>query len=269
VELRPTTDGDLAAMHAVYTAALDSVFKPHDFDGPASPLDVFTNVQRHVVRTGRSFVAEDDGELVAFGSSWQRGDDWFLASLFVAPRAQGRGVGSALLDAVWGDASRRRTMTDAVQPISNALYGRRGLIPSTPVLTFTGPPNASSTLVEAPADLAAIDAAAYGFDRAVDHAEWDAHARRSTWGEAYAYVFPGGSIGPVAGLDGDAAARALEAELARADGDVRVRIPGTSRALVAAALGAGLELGPTPGLLLLSDGVSAPTALAVSGYPLF
>ncbi|HEV8460995.1 MAG TPA: hypothetical protein VGQ38_09825, partial [Gaiellaceae bacterium] len=179
------------------------------------------------------------------------------------------GVGSALLDAVWGDASRRRTMTDAIQPISNALYGRRGLIPSTPVLTFTGRPNAASPLVEAPADLATIDAAAYGFDRAVDHAEWDAHARRSTWGDAYAYVFPGGSIGPVAGLDGDAAARALKAELALADGEVRVRIPGTSRALVAAALDAGLELGPTPGLLLLSDGVAAPTALAVSGYPLF
>jgi GNAT superfamily N-acetyltransferase len=269
VELRPTTDGDLAAMHRAYTAALDSVFKPHDFEGPASPLPVFESVQRHVAKTGRSVVAVDDGEVVAFGSSWQRGDDWFLASLFVAPRAQGRGVGAALLDAVWGQAPRRRTMTDAIQPISNALYGRRGLIPSTPVLTFTGRPEASSALEEAPAELAAIDAAAYGFDRSVDHVEWGAHARRSTWGDAYAYVFPGGSIGPVAGLDGDAAARALEAELARAEGDVRVRIPGTSRALVAVALRAGLRLGPVPGLLLLSDGVAAPTALAVSGYPLF
>lgn len=269
MELRPTTDGDLAAMHAAYTAALDSVFTPHDFEGPASPFDVFENVQRHVAATGTSFVAEDEGEVVAFGSSWQRGDDWFLASLFVAPRAQGRGVGPSLLDAVWGDAPRRRTMTDAIQPISNALYGRHGLIPSTPVLTFTGRPSASSTLEEAAADLAAIDAAGYGFDRAVDHAHWNAHARRSTWGDAYSYVFPGGTIGPVAGLDGAAAARALEAELARVEGDVRVRIPGTSRALVAVALRVGLRLGPVPGLLLLSDGVAAPTALAVSGFPLF
>ena len=256
-------------MHAAYTAALDSVFAPHAFAGPGSPLDVFTNVQRHVAATGRSFVADDGGAVVAFGSSWQRGDDWFLASLFVAPQAQGNGVGPALLDAVWGDAPRRRTMTDAIQPISNALYGRRGLIPATPVLGFAGRSEASSTLAEAPADLAAIDAAAYGFDRAVDHRHWAQFGRRSTWGDAYSYVFPGGVIGPVAGLDADAAARALEAELSRAEGEVRVRIPGTSRALVAVALRAGLRLSPTPGLLLLSEGASAPTALAVSGYPLY
>jgi GNAT superfamily N-acetyltransferase len=269
VELRPAADGDLVAMHAAYTAALAGVFAPHGFEGPGSPVEVFADVQRHVAATGRSVVAENDGEVVAFGSSWQRGDDWFLASLFVAPQAQGRGVGPALLDAVWGDAPRRRTMTDAIQPISNAVYGRRGLIPATPVLDFTGRPDASSIREEAPADLAAIDAAAYGFDRAVDHEHWAQIARRATWGDAYSYVFPGGSIGPVAGLDAGAAARALDAELARADGEVRVRIPGSSRALVEVALGAGLRLSPTPGLLLLSEGLAPPTAIAVSGYPLF
>ncbi|HEY7397984.1 MAG TPA: hypothetical protein VH538_06770, partial [Gaiellaceae bacterium] len=66
-----------------------------------------------------------------------------------------------------------------------------------------------------------------------------------------------------------AAAAALASELARADGSVTVRIPGTSRALVLCALAAGLRLWPTPGLLLLSEGVVAPDALAVGGYTLF
>jgi len=105
---------------------------PHGFAPPSPSLEVFSNLQGHIRRTGLSFVAVDDGTIVGYGSSWTRGDDWFLASLFIAPPAQGRGAGPALLDAVWSEAKRRRTMTDAIQPISNVLYGRRGLVPATP-----------------------------------------------------------------------------------------------------------------------------------------
>lgn len=114
-------------------------------------------------------LAEDGSGIVGFGSSWSRGDDWFLASLFVLPGAQSSGLGRRLLDAVWcGDRLRRRTLTDAIQPVSNALYGGRGLIPVTPVLAFSGRPAAGEpTLAVAEADSARsgigpIDAAAYG-----------------------------------------------------------------------------------------------------------
>jgi GNAT superfamily N-acetyltransferase len=270
VELRPTTVADLPALHELFVAAIDGVFEPHGFEPPGPPLEVFANQQRHVLETGTSVVAEDDGRLLGFGASWQRDEHWFLASLFVDGAAQGRGVGPALLAAVWGAAARRRTITDAIQPVSNALYARHGLIPATPVLTFTGRPHSDGReLRPEGADLAAIDVAAYGFDRAVDHAYWEQHARRTTWPDAYTYVFPGGAIGPVAGLNAAAAARALAAELARADGEVRLRIPGSSRALVEVALAAGLRLDPVPGLLLLSESVQPPTALAIAGYMLF
>ena len=78
-----------------------------------------------------------------------------------------------------------------------------------------------------------------------------------------------GEIGPVAGATPAAAAAALAAELAAAEGDVRVRIPGSARALVEVALEAGLRLAPVPGLLLLSEGVQPPTALAPSSYALY
>lgn len=269
MELRPTTDDDLPRLHATFVDAIATVFAPRGFDVPSPALDVFSILQRHVLATGVGYVAEDDVDVVGFASAWTRGDDWFLACLFVRGRAQGRGVGPALLDAVWGDARRRRTVTDALQPVSNVLYGRRGLTPVTPLLTFTGDSQLDAFAEEAAADLAAIDAVAYGFDRTVDHRYWELHARRTEWGDAYSYVFPGGDVGPVAGVTPAAASRALAAELARHDGPVRVRIPGSARELVEVALRAGLRLGPVPGFVLLSPGVDPPRALAPSGYMLF
>jgi len=269
VELRPTTDGDLPALHATFVDAISTVFEPRGFDVPSPSLEGFTNMQRHVLTTGIGYVAEEDGEVVGSGSAFLRGDDWFLACLFVRGRAQGRGLGPMLLDAVWGEAHRRRTITDAIQPVSNVLYGRRGLVPATPLLTFSGVPHLHADAEESRADVATIDAVAYGFDRTIDHRYWELHARRAEWGDAYSYAFPGGDIGPVAGATPAAAARALAAELARSEAAVRVRIPGSARELVEVALRAGLHLGPVPGLVLLSRGVEPPTALAPSGYMLF
>jgi GNAT superfamily N-acetyltransferase len=269
VELRPTTPDDLPDLHAVFTDAVRGLFEPHGLDAPSPAPEAFVNLQEHVRVTGASMVAVDDGRVVGFGSAWTRDDHWFLASLFVSPVAQGRGLGPALLDAVWGDAPHRLTITDSIQPISNVLYGRRGLIPATPVLTFTGMPAIDAAGAKGDADLAAIDRAAYGFDRAVDHRLWAGAARRTTWGDAYSYAFPGGDIGPVAGLTPEAAADALAGELARATGPVRVRVLGSGRALVEVALRARLRLGAVPGFLLVSRGLEAPRALAPSGYLLY
>ena len=145
----------------------------------------------------------------------------------------------------------------------------RGLVPSTPVLTFHGRPQIDARLEEGAADLRRIDELAYGFDREVDHRHWSRHARRTEWQDAYSYVFPDGEIGPVAGATPAAAASALAAELAAATGTVRVRVPGSARLLVEVALAARLRLAPVPGLLLLSQGVEPPTALAPSSYALY
>jgi len=284
MELRPTRAADLPLLHDIFIAAIRGVYEPHAFAPPAPPFEVFANQQRHLLEhdAERCVVAELNGAPVAYASAWVRGDAWFLASLFVRPDAQAHGVGNALLEAVWGEAPQRRTLTDAIQPVSNALYGRRGLLPATPVLAFTGraqihgggelEPAADHTDVAAA--LRAVDEAAYGFDRAPDHAYWATLARRTTWRRgdefvAYSYAFPNGPIGPIAGLTPPDAAAALTGELACATGDVIVRVPGSSRALVEAALAAGLRLGPTPGLLLLGPGVESPTSLAIGSYTLF
>jgi putative acetyltransferase len=278
VQVRATTPDDLPALHALFLEAIAGVYRLHAFEPPAPPVEVFAAQQGHILRHdgARCLVAEDGGEPLGFVSAWARGAHWFLASLFVASAAQGRGVGNQLLDRAWGEGyARRRTITDAIQPVSNALYARRGLFPATPVLTFRGVPvRAAAGLEPGAGPVEAIDAAAYGFDRGVDHEYWETIARRTVWyrhGEpvAYSYAFPGGAVGPVAGLDPAAAAAALAGELRRAEGAAMVRIPGSANALVEVALEAGLALEPVPGLLLLSRGAAPPDALAIAGYTLF
>ena len=63
--------------------------------------------------------------------------------------------------------------------------------------------------------------------------------------------------------------RCSSISFARANGEVRVRIPGSWRAFVEVALVAALRLAPVLGLLLLSERVEPPTALAIAGYMVF
>jgi GNAT superfamily N-acetyltransferase len=280
MHVRATTVDDLPALYEVFLDSIGGVYRSHGFEPPAPSLEIFINQQRHILETGgAAVVAEQADRPLGFATAWTRGNDWFLASLFVDPGAQAGGVGTALLDAVWGpEVACRRTITDAIQPVSNALYGRRGLIPATPILTFEGPVarTVGSSLEPSELDadgLASIDAAAYGFNRALDHRFWSRVAHRCGWlrdgmPAAYAYVLPG-HVGPVAGVDPDAAAEAIQAALAETTASVRIQIPGTCRSLVAAALAAGLRLGPTPMLLLLSEGAEPPNALAIAGATMF
>jgi hypothetical protein len=144
------------------------------------------------------------------------------------------------------------------------------------MLALAGEPRADAprgldAVAPEPGALAALDRAAYGFDRRVDHAFWSQDKSGTLWlrdGEpaAYSYRSGDGRIGPVAGADPESAAAALRAELARSDGRTWVDIPGSSRELVETALAAGLLFEAPPGMLLLSAGVAQPRSLAISSY---
>jgi hypothetical protein len=196
----------------------------------------------------------------------------------VRPPGRRRRTATARL-ALTDAPGRRMTISDAIQPVSNALYAKHGLFPTTPILAFRGRASldVATDLVAAsetgPSALAMLDRAAYGFDRSVDHAFWAGQAEPTLWlreGEpvAYSYRWPRGRIGPLAGRDEAAAAAALAAELGRQPRHL-VEIPGTSAALVRVAVEAGLRLVAPPGLLLLSDGVEPPRSLAISSYRLY
>lgn len=282
VEIRRATEADLDAEFDVFREAIGDLFRRHSFDPPSPPREAFAAQQRHLLRHDgeRSLVAVEGERVVAFVAALVRGDAWFLASLFVLPELQSRGLGKRLLDGVWGEGhARRLTLTDSIQVVSNGLYARRGLVPATPMLHLGGVVGDVSDpglepVEPDPATLAALDAAAYGFDRAPDHEHWRRLAGATVWtrdGEpvAYAYAWEHGRIGPVAGRDGPAAAAALRMELRRLRGRrAEVVAPGSSAELVEAALEAGLRFTRPPGLLLLSRDVAVPRGLAISGYSL-
>jgi GNAT superfamily N-acetyltransferase len=282
VELRPTTSADLAAMHGVFLAAIGELYRRHAFTPPGPPPGAFAAQHAHLLEYDgeRCWVADRDGEVVAYAAAFVRGNTWFLCSLFVHPDVQAQALGTRLLEHVWSDGvARRLTLTDAIQPVSNALYARRGLIPATPVLPFAGEPRIEPAEDLEPAEpeaeaLRGLDLAAYGFDRAVDHGMWRRVAEATLWLRrdepiAYSYAWPQGRLGPVAGLDAEAAGAAVRAELARRPGTpTQVFAPGSAAPVVEAALAAGLRIAGPPGLMLLSRPHRPPDALAIGSYTL-
>ncbi len=281
MDYRLATEADLPAECGLFNRAQGGLYRQHGFARNETPFERFAAPHRHLLAhdPARCFVAQVDGQVVAFAAAIVRGEFWYLSALFVDPDFQGRGLGAGLLElAAAGWPARRATITDAIQPISNALYARIGLIPSTPVLVMGGTPRVAAPRDLEPAspsgdDLAALDAAAYGFDRRVDHGYWATQGDVTVWrrqGEAiaYSYVSEQGWLGPLAGRDEAAAGDALRAELARR-AQVMLEIPGSAVTLVETAFKAGLRIVNPPGLLLHARPVRLPTALVISGYWLF
>jgi len=265
----------------VFNRAQGGLYRSHGFARDDTPLDRFAAPHRHILAHDqtRCFVAVVAERVVAFVAAIVRDDAWYLSALFVDPDFQGRGIGNELLQlAADGWPARRLTITDAIQPISNALYARMGMLPSTPVLVMGGTPAIHPPKELEPADpsqgeLASLDAAAYGFDRKVDHAYWASQATATLWrhnGEpvAYSYVTAQGWLGPLVGRNDVTAAQALRAELARL-GQVTLEIPGSGAALVEVAFAAGLRIVNPPGLLLHSQPARLPSTVVISGYWLF
>ncbi len=275
---RPTAEADFGAEHRIFCRAESAVLQARGFPWSDPPLEAMTPWFRHLLAHDgdRCWVAEVGGEVAGFTAAFQRGGTWFFSMLFIDPEAQGHGIGRALYArAVRGAPERRLTITDSIQPISNAVYGREGLLPITPLLPMSGVGGGSRPTdleagVPSAADVAEIDLLAYGFDRSIDHELWEGGSPRRGWYRrgrlvAYTYRSRGGYIGPLAAVDPEAAAMALSAELAE-EGPISIEIPATARPLLATGLAAGLRIVPPLGLLLASNEVPLPTALAIRDY---
>jgi GNAT superfamily N-acetyltransferase len=285
LEFRHAAEGDLQAAYDIFVEAEGELWRRNRLEWSAAPFEAWRSPLRHLLAEDgeRSFVALDGDRLVGFSAAFARGDAWFLSALFVSPEYQGRSVGRELLDRSWkGDFRSRMSITDSIQPVSTGMYARRGLIPTTPILTLSGSPTCELPpgLESAPATdadaLSSLDRVAYGFERRPDHRLWrEQAARANLWllaGDpiAYSYVGHDGLIGPLAGRNGESAAIALQAELADRDSELtELHLPGTARRMIEVALASGLRARRPPGLLLLSEGSDAPQALAISGYWLF
>ena len=137
------------------------------------------------------WLAEHDGERVGFGIATARHGFWHLNALHVLPAFQGEGIGSELLRRCLAYGRRRgvvsTVISEAAQPISNALYARHGMyqwmplihveLPSIPrdlaqttqALTGRVAPSGDAAVLAA---LDRIDSSVLGFTRPVDHRFW-------------------------------------------------------------------------------------------------
>jgi GNAT superfamily N-acetyltransferase len=313
VKYRRAEEGDVPRAAAVFRAALNSYLvpagqQPIPEDDQQSPL--YLHLLRHDAE--RFWVAEADVEeltdggtgslgvggrqIVGWGCGLLRGDWWFLSNLFVLPEAHGMGIGARLFELAATGAppgAVRATVTDSIQPVSNTLYARRGLLPREVLIGFDGEPRASlappalGTLVperltlDAIPELREIDAAAAGVDRSVDHRFYLTHGgrfgllfRRRGRAVGYAVVRRDGWVGPVATVrEPDmetVTAHGIAHLVARGVTDkVRAGVTGRSEGAQRAFWGAGLRFSGTPGLLLSSRPFGRLDRYVAASYGMF
>jgi GNAT superfamily N-acetyltransferase len=267
-DARPTYDVFIdAAAHLAQARGWGHTARPSD------PPERFLAFRASALRHDPDgfWVAEDDGGLVGFGIAVRREHVWYLAALHVRPRYQSRGLGAEIIRKTLQAARPGSLLTvgaDARNPVSNALYGRFGMFPETPLVPLLGPSGAGDTRILVPGlpahgDLAAIDRAVLDVARPEDHAFWESVASlraftvvRDGRAVGYAYVQADGAIGPIAVTDPVDLAPALEASIAVAAElgalTAHVRIPGAARDAIRSLLARGWRYGDAVTLVLTS-----------------
>jgi GNAT superfamily N-acetyltransferase len=285
-DLRPVRPDELVACARIWRAANNDYTVPLGQVEIPDDLGAVTRLYGHLqVTDPDTFVVavrreEGDGErVVAFGAAVSRGETWFLSMLFVAPEEQGLGLGTALIERLLPASTDDRalaTVTDSLQPISNALYSRFGMVPRMPMFHAIGSilrPDAFPRLPDGvdvvPLDPAiavadeidTLDLEVLGHVHPQDHAYvraigGRAFVFRDDDGRALAYGYGSdvGRVGPVAARD-EALLPAILGHLVRAvqpRGAYAVWVPGAAGPALTTLLEAGLRLDGFPVLVCWS-----------------
>lgn len=280
VVYRPATTADIEATYDLFRTATEDLLAQRNLALP-EPTEAgrarFFAFRRHVLThdPDRFWVAESarDREMVGFGIATLRDQLWYLAALHVRPGWQGRGIGRELLRCCQESIAARANITrivisDSLNPHSNLLYARAGMMQSEPLIELTGPTAASESplavaLIDDAGPLAAFDLDALRATRAQDHAFWLEQPSQSllsftTVDGPVGYAYAGATgIGPAVGRDEMALAAVIDAALgwlhARGRTKASLKLPGSARAILAVLLNRGFRYDH-----ILLIGTSAP-----------
>lgn len=280
---RPAVVADCTSTYDIFLAATDDLRARVNLPAVARTLERRTRAlafRLHALTQDPDgfWVAEAEGRLVGFGISTLRQRVWYLAALHVLPTYQGKGVGRELLRRCLGTSTRggiiKTTISEANQPISNALYAKHGLYQWAPLLSLVGPVPA----VPQPAVLATevvpvhegsvalldgLDMAVLGLTRTCDHRLWLhqpdllgllVYHRGEVIG--YAYFSRSGAIGPVAARSPRELPVVLAHSIRVATGHgaehFSLPVPGLCRSALSYLLANGFRYGPSINLILAS-----------------
>ncbi|SDC60560.1 GNAT family N-acetyltransferase [Nocardioides lianchengensis] len=205
---------------------------------PPTRADNWITRTTHFLDTdpGGCWVAEVDGELVGFATSFVRELTWFLATFAVRPGLQGRGLGKRLLDAAMehGRGCLRGMLSASSDPKAVRRYRLAGFSLH-PQMFLSGTVDRSAIPVvgkvrEGTAgDVDLLDSldrrtrgSAHGPDHALMLASWRLLVSDTSTGSGYAYAGPDGSLALLAASDRRTASRLLWAVLADTTGETLV-----------------------------------------------
>ena len=141
VSVRPMTVADVPAVGQIIAEAFNDVWQRHGFPAPwprPETAELMTGVYAGYPEA-RGFVAECDGTLVGSGFAHIRGDKAGIGPVTVAPEAQSRGVGRALMARLLeetGGCSSVRLIQDPFNNASFSLYSKLGFVPRDVVARF-------------------------------------------------------------------------------------------------------------------------------------
>ena len=269
VLIRPMTVDDVPTaerLSAEAFLAVERLTAPRS--GPEPTVRSQAKAAQWVSRTTRfveqdakgCWVADRDGEMLGFATSFRRDTTWFLATFAVRPEAQGQGLGKALLHTAL-DHSRgalRGMLSASDDPKAFRRYRLAGF-DLHPQMTLSGVVDRSALPpVERVRDattgdialMNSVDRATRGAAHGADH-EWLLDNFRAVvvdhrTGEGYAYTGPSG-VALLAATTRGTATQLLWAALAEAEGE-------TSIDHVTAANQWAIDVGMTAGLSLSTRG---------------
>ena len=146
VTVRRTRESELFECFQLIARTMNHLFKKSGlkpFKFTATSADP-TMVHFLKVDPEASYVALDaKGAIVGFTQALIRGNEWYLAYLFIDPLYQSTGVGKKLLKLAMeygrknGEITRWALSTFAYNPQALAIYSKMGMTPQIPLLVFT------------------------------------------------------------------------------------------------------------------------------------
>lgn len=288
INIRPAAANEIPTCAEIWRESINDYRSR--LNQPLIPAELgrIIRLQHHLVATdpGRFVVAVADDRIVGFAAAVMREHLWFLSMCFVRPADQRHGVGRRMVEAILPAADSGATLataTDSVQPISNGLYSRFGIMPRLPLLSITGYLTNPETLPDLPpgvvavpfetiaagppgdagqrelaATVGALDRELLGVEHPQDHRFLRLEGRhgylyRDAIGvsQGYGYAWETGRMGPVAvraeALIGPILGHLLRAVPAR--GAQAIWVPGAAGSAIATLLRAGFQFEDFPVLL--------------------